>query len=153
MDILGGFVRFIDMRKQSLYGAVGLVLALGAGCATPVAQSDRQAAVPEPEPLPIQVALTPDQEKERADARQAYVSCLRRAALYASTGTPASGDQAALIAPMCYSQFLRFEVASTVGMGNHDRRSFDRAGDKRQIEFAGDAVRQAHGLAALTPDK
>jgi hypothetical protein len=150
MDILGGFIRFVDMRQQSLYGALGLALALGAGCATPPVP---QAAVPEPEPLPVQVALTPDQEKERADARQAYVSCLRQAALYVSTGTPSSGDQAALIAPMCYSQFLRFEVASTAGMGNHDRRNFDRAGDKRQIEFAGDAVRQAHGLAALTPDK
>lgn len=153
MDILGGFVRFIAMRQQSLYGAVGLALVLGAGCATPVPQPDRQATAPEPEPLPVQVALTPDQEKERADARQAYGSCLRQAALYVSTSTPPSGDQAALIAPMCYSQFLRFEVASTAGMANHDRRTFDRAGDKRQIEFADNAVRQAHGLAALTPDK
>ena len=153
MDILGGFVRFIDMRQKSLYGALGLALALGAGCATPVPQPDHQAAVSEPEPLPVQVALTPDQEKELADARQTYVSCLRQAALYVSTSTPSSGDQAALLAPMCYAQFLRFEVASTAEMGSRDRRTFDRAGDKRQIEFAGDAVRQAHGLAALTPDK
>lgn len=154
MDILGGFVRFVGMRQKSLYGALGLALALGAGCATPpVSQPDRQAAVSEPEPVPVQVALTPDQEKEQADLRQAYVSCLRQAALYVSTSTPSSSDQSALIAPMCYSQFLRFEVASTAGMGNHDRRNFDRAGDKRQIEFADNAVRQAHGLAALTPDK
>jgi hypothetical protein len=152
MDILGGLVCFVGMRKQNLYGAVGLALALGSGCATPAPQSDRQ-SVAASEPLPIQVALTPDQEKERADARRAYVSCLRQAALYASTSTPTSGDQADVVAPMCYSQFLRFEVASTAGMANHDRRAFDRAGDKRQIEFAGDAVRQAHGLAALTPDK
>jgi hypothetical protein len=141
------------MRKRSLYGVVGLALALGAGCATPAPQSYRQAAVTEPEPLPVQVALTPDQEKDRAAARQAYVSCLRQAALFISTSTPASSDQATLIAPMCYGQFLNFEVASTAGMGSRDRRTFDRAGDKRQIEFAGDAVRQAHGLAALTPGK
>jgi hypothetical protein len=153
MDILGGFVRFFGMKKQNLYGVVGLALVLGAGCAAPVPQPERQAAVPEPEPLPVQVVLTPDQERERAEARQVYVSCLRQAALYVSTSTPPSGDQAALIAPMCYGQFLRFEVASTAGMGSHDRRTFDRAGDKRQIEFAGNAVRQAHGLAALTPDK
>jgi hypothetical protein len=153
MDIFGVFVRCMGMKQQSFYGAVGLVLALGAGCATPVPQSNRQAAAPDPEPLPIQAALTPDQEKEQAAARQAYVSCLRRAALYVSTSPSAAGDQAALIAPMCYSQFERFEIASTVGMSSRDRRNFDRAGDKRQIELAGDAVRQAHGLAALTPDK
>jgi hypothetical protein len=151
MDIFGVLVRFVCMRKQSLYGVVGLALAVGAGCATPAPQSGRQ-VVAEPEPLPIQATLTPEQEKERADARQAYVSCLRRAALYASTSTPPSADEAALVAPMCYAQFLRFEVASTAGMGSRDRRTYDRAGDKRQIEFAGDAVRQAHGLAALTPD-
>jgi hypothetical protein len=152
MNILGVVVRFVCMKKQSLYGAIGLALALGAGCATPAPQSNRQAAA-EPEPLPVQVALMPDQEKERADARQAYVSCLRQAALYASTSSIASNDQAALVAPMCYAQFHRFEVASTAGMGSRDRRTYDRAGDKRQIEFAGDAIRQAHGLAALTPDK
>jgi hypothetical protein len=141
------------MRKQSLYGAVGLALVLGAGCATPVPRSDRQAVVPEPEPQPVQVALTPDQEKDQAAARQAYVSCLRQAALYTSASSPGSSDQAALIAPMCYGQFLNFEAASTAGMGSRDRRTYDRAGDKRQIEFAGDAIRQTHGLAALTPDK
>ena len=87
------------------------------------------------------------------DARQAYMSCLRQAVQYANTNSPKSGDEAALIAPMCYPQFLRFEFASTAGMGNRDRRAFDRGGDNRQIEFAGDAIRQGHGLAALTTGK
>ena len=144
-------VRCVVMRKQSLYGVIGFALALGAGCAAPVPQSDRQAAAPEASP--VQVALTPEQEKERADARGEYVTCLREAALYAKTRASTSGDEAALIAPMCYPQFLRFEVASTAGMASRDRRTFDREGDKRQIEFAGDAVRQEQGLAALTPGK
>jgi hypothetical protein len=117
----------------------------------PAQRSDEQAATPEP--LAIQIPLTPEQEKERADARVAYVTCLRQAAHYATTSSPSSGDEAALIAPMCYAQFLRFEIASTAEMASRDRRTFDREGDKRQIEFAGDAIRQERALAALTPGK
>ncbi len=130
---------------------VGLALALGSGCAVPASRSNEQAAAPEPRS--IQVAPTPEQEKERADARDAYVSCLKQAAHYATTSSPQSGDEAALIAPMCYPQFLRFEIASTAEMGSRDRRAYDREGDKRQIEFAGDALRQERALAALTPGK
>lgn len=137
------------MRKQKLCGMVGLALALGAGCASPTPQSDRQAAAPEFSQ--VQAQLTPEQEKEKADAHDEYVTCLREAAQYAKTQASTSGDTSALIAPMCYSQFLRFESASTVGMASHDRRAFDREGDKRQVEFATDAIRHDQGLAALTP--
>jgi hypothetical protein len=114
-------------------------------------QSDRQAAAPEVSQ--VQVPLTPEQDKERTDAHDAYVTCLREAAQYAKTRASTSGDEAALIAPMCYPQFLRFEVASTVGMASRDRRAFDRQGDERQVEFAADAIRHDQGLAALTPGK
>ena len=144
-------VRFVVMRKQSLYGVVGLALVLGAGCASPGLPSDREAAgVEAPQ---IQVPLTPDQEKEKTDAHDAYVTCLREAAQYAKTRASTSGDEAALIAPMCYPQFLRFEIASTAGMANRDRRAFDREGDERQVEFAADAIHHDQGLAALTPGK
>jgi hypothetical protein len=116
-----------------------------------VPQSDQQAAVPEAPR--VQVPLTPEQEKEKADAHDAYVTCLGEAAQYAKTRASASGDEAALIAPMCYPQFLRFEIASTAGMVSRDRRAFDRQGDERQVEFAADAIRHDQGLAALTPGK
>jgi len=38
-------------------------------------------------------------------------------------------------------------------MSTRDRRTFDRAGDKRQLEFAADAIHQQNGLAALTTAK
>jgi hypothetical protein len=145
------FVRSVVMRKQSLYGVVGLALVLGAGCASPMPRPDQQAAASEPVAAPVQ--LTPEQEKEKADAHDAYVTCLREAALYAKTRASTSGDEAALIAPMCYPQFSRFEVASTAGMASRDRRAFDREGDQRQVEFAADAIRHDQGLAALTPGK
>jgi len=144
-------VRFVVMRKQSLCGVVGLALALGAGCASPMPQSDQQAAAPEAPR--VQVPLTPEQEKERAEARDAYVTCLREAAQYAKMRASTSGDEASLIAPMCYPQFLRFEIASTAGMASRDRRAFDRQGDERQVEFAADAIHHDQGLAALTPAK
>jgi hypothetical protein len=139
------------MRKQNLCGVVGLALALGAGCASPVPQSDRQAGASEV--TQVQAQLTPEQEKEKADAHDEYVTCLREAAQYAKTQASTSGDEAALIAPMCYPQFLHFEIASTAGMASRDRRTFDREGDKRQVEFAADAIRHDQGLAALTPAK
>ena len=138
------------MRKQSLYGVIGLALALGAGCASPM-PPDQQAAAPEAPRT--QVPLTPEQEKEKAAAHDAYVTCLREAAQYAKTRASTSGDEAALIAPMCYPQFSRFEIASTAGMASRDRRAFDRDGDERQVEFAADAIHHDQGLAALTPSK
>ena len=66
---------------------------------------------------------------------------------------PVAGDEATLVTPMCYGQFTRFEDASTVAMSTRDKRAFDRAGDKRQLEFAAEVIRQQGGLAALTPAK
>jgi hypothetical protein len=148
----GVFVRFVAMKWLGVCGFIGSALAIAAGCATPEVRSSAQAEAAEP--LPVQQPMTPDQEKERADARWAYVSCLRQAAQFMSTrGEGTVGDQASLIAPLCYAQFVRFEDASTVAMSTRDRRTFDLAGDKRQLDFAADAVRQQHGLAALTPVK
>lgn len=100
--------------------------------------------------VPVQAPLTPEEEKDRAEARQAYLSCLRQAAQYLTSKGTVSGDEASLVAPLCYGQFSRFEEASTVAMSTRDKRTFDRAGDKRQLDLATDAVRQQNGLAALT---
>jgi len=148
MDTIGVFVRFLAMRWLSVCFVVGSVLAIAAGCAAPEMKSSQQAEAAEP--LPVQVPMTPDQERERADARQAYVSCLKQAAQYIKARGGSSGDEANLVAPLCYAQFTRFEEASTAAMSTRDRRAFDRAGDKRQLDFAADAVHQQNGLAALT---
>jgi hypothetical protein len=151
MDKFGVLVRFPVMNRLSVCVVVGSALAIAAGCATSEVQSGKQAEAEEP--LPVQVPMTPEQEKDRTEARQAYVSCLHQAAQYMSSRPGASGDEAALVAPLCYAQFVTFEDASSVSMSTHDRRVFDRAGDKRQLDFATDAVRQQHGVASLMPDK
>lgn len=97
--------------------------------------------------------LTPDQEAEKAEARQAYVTCLKQAARYAHEKAAAVGDAAGLIAPMCYPQFSRYETAAAAGMDGRQLRAFDRKGDQRQLGFAGDAIRQERGLAALSTDQ
>lgn len=135
------------MRWLSVCVVAGSVLAV-AGCAAPEMKSGRQAVN---EPLPVQVPMSADQQREQAEARQDYVSCLRQAAQYLSARKDVSGDQASLVAPLCYAQFTRFEDASTVAMSTRDKRAFDRAGDKRQLDFASDAIRQQHGLASLAP--
>jgi hypothetical protein len=148
MDTIGVFERFLAMRWLNVC-FVGSVLAVAAGCAAPEMRSGQQAAEAA-EPIPVQVPMTPDQERERADAKRAYVSCLKQAAQYMKTQGGASGDEANLVAPLCYAQFSRYEEASTAAMSTRDRRTFDRAGDKRQVDFAADAIRQQNGLAALT---
>jgi hypothetical protein len=148
MDTIGVIVRFLAMRWLNLC-FVGSVLAIGAGCAAPEMKSNQQAEAAA-EPLPVQVPMTPDQERERADARQAYVSCLKQAAQYIKGNGGSSGDEANLVAPLCYAQFTRFEDASTAAMSTRDRRAFERGGDKRQLDFAAEAVHQQNGLAALT---
>jgi hypothetical protein len=147
MGKLGVLVRFPAVKWLSVGGVVGSVLAIGAGCTTPEVSSSRQAEADVP--VPVQVPMTPDQERDRADARQAYMSCLKQAAQYMK----AQGDDPSLVAPLCYGQFTRFEDASTVAMSTRDKRTFDRAGDKRQLDMATDAIQQQNGLAALTPAK
>ncbi len=132
--------------------AIGAMVAVASGCAMPDTAASRHAQE-DAEPLPVQVPMTAEQEKDRAEARQAYVSCLRQAAQYLGTKGGATGDEASAVAPLCYGQFARFEDASTVAMSTRDKRAFDHAGDKRQLDFASDAIRQQHGLAALTQDK
>jgi hypothetical protein len=142
----------VAIRAFGVGTVVGAVLAVAAGCTTSDAGSNRQARV-ETEAVPVQAPLTPEQEKDKAEARQAYLTCLRQAAQYLTSKGGVSGDQASLVAPLCYAQFTRFEDASTVAMSTRDKRAFDRAGDKRQVDFAADAIRQQNGLAALTPPK
>jgi hypothetical protein len=151
MGKIGVLVRFPAMKWPSASVVVGSVLAIGAGCTTPEMSSSRQAEADAP--IPVQVPMSPDQERDRADARQAYLSCLRQAAQFMKTQGAAAGDDGNLVAPLCYGQFTRFEDASTVAMSTRDKRAFDRAGDKRQSDMATDAVRQQNGLAALTPAK
>jgi hypothetical protein len=50
---------------------------------------------------------------------------------------------------MCYPQFSRFQAEAAAGMSVRDRRTFDHDGDKRQLEFAGNAIRQKRSVAAL----
>ncbi len=150
MDKIGVLVGYPAMRWLSAC-IVGSVLAVAASCAAPETGSSRQVGAAEP--LPVQVPMSPDQEKDRVDARQAYVSCLKQAAQYIKAQGGSSGDEAALVAPLCYAQFTRFEDASTVAMSTRDKRAYDRAGDKRQVDFASDAIHQQTGLAALTPTK
>jgi hypothetical protein len=149
---MGVLVYSVAIRMLGVGAVVGSVLAVAAGCTTSDAGSNRQAAA-EPEVVPVEASLTPEQEKDRADARQAYVSCLRQAVRYMASKGAASGDEATLAAPLCYAQFSRFEDASTVSMSTRDKRAYDRAGDKRQLDFATEAVRQQNGLASLTPSK
>ncbi|MDB5393942.1 MAG: hypothetical protein JWM91_1448 [Rhodospirillales bacterium] len=138
----------MHMKKQ--IGPVLIILALLGGCAAPGStQSGGQSAAVEA-PAPPPPKLTPAQEAEKAEARQAYVTCLRQAAHYASQKATLAGDAPALIAPMCYPQFSRFESADAAGMEGRARRAFDQKGDQRQMDFAADAIRQERGLAALS---
>jgi hypothetical protein len=136
------------MRFRLALLPIALSLLGGAGCATPGLSPGGQAPTAVAEAPPPQ--LTPEQEAVKAEARQAYVTCLKQAAHYAHETTALSGDAPALIAPMCYPQFSRFEAAAAAGMEGRALRAFDRKGDQRQLEFAADAIRQERGLAALT---
>lgn len=142
----------VAIRVFGVGAVVGSVLAVAAGCTTSDAGSKRLAQA-EPEPVPVQAPMTPEQEKDRAEARQAYLSCLKQAAQYLNGQGGVRGDQASLVAPLCYAQFTRFEDASTVTMSTRDKRAYDRAGDKRQLDIAADVIRQQNGLASLTPGK
>ena len=142
----------VAIRVFGVGAVVGSVLAISAGCTTTDMGTNRQAQA-EPEAVPVETPMTPEQEKDRAEARQAYLSCLRQAAQYLNAKGGVTGDQASLVAPLCYAQFTRFEDASTVAMSTRDKRAYDRAGDKRQLDFASDAIRQQNGLAALTTAK
>jgi hypothetical protein len=126
----------------------GMSIALAAGCAAPAGPHGSQTADAEIAPAPP--VLTPEQERDKAQARQDYMACLKQAAHFAGERAIATGDVAEVIAPMCYPQFSRYEIAAAVGMDGRVLRYFDRQGDKRQLEFAAEAIRQEHGLAALT---
>ncbi|HEX4504248.1 MAG TPA: hypothetical protein VH722_00850 [Alphaproteobacteria bacterium] len=145
---MGVLVDFATIRMVGLGAVIGSVLAVAGGCTTPDASTSRQAQAG-PEPVPVPAQLSPDQEKDRADARQAYAACLRQAAQYMTAKGIPAGEEASLVAPLCYGQFTRYEDASTVAMSTRDKRAYDRAGDKRQVDLATDAIRQQGGLAAL----
>ena len=139
----------VAIRMLGAVAVFGTVLAVSTGCSSPDAASNRHAQA-EPQAVLVQTPLTPEEEKDRADARQAYLSCLKQAAQYLASKAGITGDQASLVAPLCYAQFSRFEDASTVAMSTRDKRAFDRAGDKRQLDIAAEAIRQQNGLASLT---
>ena len=149
MDKISVLAGYPAMRWLSASFVVGSALAVAAGCATPETRSSQRLAE-QAEPIPVQASLTPDQERERSEAKQAYVSCLRQAAQFIKAQGGAKGDEPNLVAPLCYAQFTRFEDASTATMSTRERRVYDRAGDKRQLDFATDAVHQQGGLASLT---
>jgi hypothetical protein len=121
-----------------------------AGCATPETYVRHQVAEVEA-PLPPPPKLTPEQERDREDARQAYATCLRQAAHFANQKGELGGDGAGLVAPMCYPQFAQYQALAAVGMEGRTLRDFDRKGDKRQLEMATAAIQQERGLAELTP--
>lgn len=141
------FVRFIIMSSFLSFAVLGLGMALVTGCAT---QGSSQVSEAGPAAAPV---LTPEQEADKAEARQVYMACLKQAAHFAEGRAIAAGDVTEVIAPMCYPQFSQYEIAAAAGMDGHTWRLFDREGDKRQLEFAAEAIRQEHGLAALSPDK
>ncbi len=145
------FMRFAVMSRHLHVTLVGLSIALIAGCATPAGPHGSQTAEMETPPAPP--VLTPDQERDKAEARQVYMACLKQAAHFAEQKAMAAGDIAEVIAPMCYPQFSAYEIAAAAGMEGRALRYFDRQGDKRQLEFAAEAIRQEHGLAALSTDK
>jgi hypothetical protein len=136
------------MRFRLILLPIALSLLGGVGCATHGSSQAGKAPAAVAEAPPPQ--LTPEQEAVKAEARQAYVTCLKQAAHYAHENAALSGDAPALIAPMCYPQFSRFEAAAGAGLEDRALRAFNRKGDQRQLEFAADAIRQERGLAALT---
>jgi hypothetical protein len=138
----------LAMRFRFGLFPIALFLLGGAGCVTPGSSLVGQVPAVLAEAPPPQLTL--EQETAKAEARQAYVTCLKQAAHYASEKATLSGDAPALIAPMCYPQFSRFEAAAAAGLEGRALRAFDRKGDQRQLEFAADAIRQERGLAALT---
>jgi hypothetical protein len=143
----GVSVRFMVMSRYLSFAVVGLGMALATGCAT---QGSSQVGEAAPVSPPV---LTTEQQADKAEARQAYMACLKQAAHFAEGRAIAAGDVAEVIAPMCYPQFSQYEIAAAAGMDGHAWRLFDREGDKRQLEFAAEAIGQEHGLAALSPDK
>ena len=135
----------MSMDSRRVFLIVPLILAACAG-AEPSKQAGQDAAQVAQVYSPLPPTLTPAEQAEKADARRAYVTCLNAAARYADKNGQAIDIAAALIAPMCYPQFVRFETASTVGMDSRVKRNFDWAGDKRQVDFAGDAIRRERGV-------
>ena len=136
------------MRYRFGFLTIATCLLAAAGCAT-------SGTAPLTGPLAATVEappprLPPEQAAEKVEARQLYVSCLRQAARYADENTALSGDTPALIAPMCYPQFSRYEAAAAAGMEGRALRYFDRKGDQLQLDFAAEAIQQQRGLAALS---
>jgi hypothetical protein len=100
-------------------------------------------ARPEQRPPPILIPSSPEQLAAERD----YDTCLRRAARFAEGRVSTSGDLALVIAPLCYPQFSVFEAAMAESVSGEDRRAYERGSDKRQLKFAGDAVRQSREQA------
>jgi hypothetical protein len=118
------------------------------GCVEHDSQSARGDAgrrVIETAPVP---AVPPSEEVVAAE--NAYRACLVRAARYLDQGSSDVQGLAALIAPLCYPQFSSFEAAAAANFSDRDRRVFDHAGDQRQIDLAGDAIRTERSQAALS---
>ncbi len=80
MDKISVLAGYPAMRWLSVSVVVGCI-AVVAGCAAPETRSSRQVAGTA-EQIPVPAELTLDQERERSDAKQAYVSCPKQAAQF-----------------------------------------------------------------------
>jgi hypothetical protein len=138
------------MKSRSALPLIAIFALVAAGCAAPESYVRHQVAEVEA-PLPPPPILTPEQERDRDEAKQAYAACLRQAAHFANQKGELTGDGAGVVAPMCYPQFAQYQALAAVGMEGRALRAFDRKGDQRQLELATEAIQQERGLAALTP--
>ncbi len=142
------------LRKAARGGAFAIVSIILAGCSTPTEHASLPSQVAEAEnALPQPPEQSADEQRITDHARQAYVSCLNRAAHYADDHLKSSANVAGVISPMCYAQFEEFEVAAEVGMSRHDTWLDIRYGDQQQAELAELAVKQERSQAALSITK
>lgn len=148
-----GSVRQI-LRITARGGAFAVISTILAACSTPTQHASLPSQVAAVEnALPQPPAQSADEQRITDHARQAYVSCLNRAAHYADDHLKSSANVAGVIAPMCYAQFEEFEAAAEVGMSRHDTWLDIRHGDQQQAELAEQAVKQERSQAALSISK
>jgi hypothetical protein len=130
------------MKVRNPLCLLAVLTIAGSGCAPERVRPVEEAQTP-PRPAPVLVPATPAQ----LAAERAYKTCLARAVMFARNKLPPSGNMAFVIAPICYSLFSDFEAAMAGSVAGEDREAYERGADRRQLDYAQEAVRESRDTA------
>jgi hypothetical protein len=122
---------------------ISIALMFGSGCVSG----------PSSAPPAVARQISPELQRARDAAEEQYRACLAAAAKFADDGRTAPANLALVTAPMCYSQFSELEGLLTAGLTSDERRTLDRDGDQRQIDFAREAIKQERDRTAVAASR